>query len=533
MKKKLVALLLATTMVLSLVACGGSNGNDNAPAGTEESEGSSESTESSDTSNASAEDTDNGDIYEVVMQYPTLGTTPADIQMVEDAINERTESEIGVHVTLYPGSAFDLNNTSNLMISSGEKLDLLMSMFEGGIASYVNKGQLIELDDLIAEYGQDIIAAEDIAMSGGYFGGKLYGVPTEEKMGRVRGFLCRKDLLDKHEIAYDENHIYTYDEISEIFATVKAGEGEGFYCIAGNSGDEPASYYFDQYDFLGSSLASGSLPNYGVGSTDIVNYYATDYYAKSCGYTRGWYEKGYYSPDCNTITDSTIAQMQSGNYFGWFANTEPDMIASANSGLSAYVDTEVVALYTSEPAALTQNYQITIWGIPITCDNPEKTMQWLNMMYADKDIINLLKWGIEGTHYEFEEGSDCVVRFPDGVDAATVGYTAMLNVWGDKSKDYVMAPLDETYYQQLKDFNDSVTADYTSAALGYCFNSDPVKTQFAAVSDVISQYQSILGMGVVDPEKTIPEFLSALEAAGINDVIEENQSQLDAWLEMQ
>ena len=115
------------------------------------------------------------DIYEIVIQYPTLGTTPPDLQKVEDAINARVESEIGVHVTFYPVSAFETNNTTSLMVSSGEKLDLAISIFEGGVANYVNKGMLIELDDLVEEYGQDIVAAEGIAMEGGYFDGALYG----------------------------------------------------------------------------------------------------------------------------------------------------------------------------------------------------------------------------------------------------------------------------------------------------------------------------------------------------------------------
>ena len=88
---------------------------------------------------ASAEE----DIYEVVIQFPTLGTTPPDLQLVEDAINERTESEIGVHVTFYPVSAFETNTTTSLMVSSGEKLDLAISIFEGGVANYVNQGMLL------------------------------------------------------------------------------------------------------------------------------------------------------------------------------------------------------------------------------------------------------------------------------------------------------------------------------------------------------------------------------------------------------
>ena len=165
---------------------------------------------------ASAEE----DIYEVVIQFPTLGTTPPDLQLVEDAINERTESEIGVHVTFYPVSAFETNTTTSLMVSSGEKLDLAISIFEGGVANYVNQGMLLELDDLVEEYGQDILEAEGVAMEGGYFNGALYGIPTEEKMGRVKAFEARKDLLDKYGIEYDENKIYTAEELTEIFEVV-------------------------------------------------------------------------------------------------------------------------------------------------------------------------------------------------------------------------------------------------------------------------------------------------------------------------
>lgn len=472
---------------------------------------------------ASAEE----DIYEVVIQFPTLGTTPPDLQLVEDAINERTESEIGVHVTFYPVSAFETNTTTSLMVSSGEKLDLAISIFEGGVANYVNQGMLLELDDLVEEYGQDILEAEGVAMEGGYFNGALYGIPTEEKMGRVKAFEARKDLLDKYGIEYDENKIYTAEELTEIFEVVQAGEGEAFHCIAANGSEDPIFSYFDHTDQLGASYASGVLMNYGTDSDEIVNYFATDEFASFCDTVRGWFENGYLSQDCNTTTDSSLVQMQTGNYLGMFSNAEPDMIANHSASMQAYVGTDVVPLYTSAPASMTQFYQVTQWMIPITCENPEKTMEFLNLTYKDQDLVNLLYRGIEGTHWNFAEGSDCVVEYPEGIDNSNTPYSAVLNVWGDKMKDYVMAPLDETYYDQMREFNDSITT--VSNALGYAFNSDTVSTQYAAVNDVITQYESVLGMGVVDPEDTLDTFLSALDAAGINDVIAENQAQYDEW----
>ena len=56
-----------------------------------------------------------------------------------------------------------------------------------------------------------------------------------------------------------------------------------------------------------------------------------------------------------------------------------------------------------------------------------------------------------------------------------------------------------------------------------------MKTQYAAVSDVITQYQAVLGLGVVDPATELENFRSSLKAAGIDEVIAENQRQYDEW----
>ena len=50
--------------------------------------------------------------------------------------------------------------------------------------------------------------------------------PPRKKMGRVKDFECRKDLLDKYGIEYDEIRFTHLEDLSEIFATVQAGEGD-------------------------------------------------------------------------------------------------------------------------------------------------------------------------------------------------------------------------------------------------------------------------------------------------------------------
>ena len=50
---------------------------------------------------------------------------------------------------------------------------------------------------------------------------------------------------------------------------------------------------------------------------------------------------------------------------------------------------------------------------------------------------------------------------------------------------------------------------------------------------LFSKYLTQLEYGTVDLDTTYPEFLDALDKAGINKIIEENQKQLDAWLAAQ
>ena len=69
---------------------------------------------------------------------------------------------------------------------------------------------------------------------------------------------------------------------------------------------------------------------------------------------------------------------------------------------------------------------------------------------------------------------------------------------------------------ELNAYNAEVNESNTSRFIGYAFNPDVVKSQYAAVNDVISTYRTSLECGVVDPDEMLPKFLSALEAAGIN-----------------
>ena len=64
---------------------------------------------------------------------------------------------------------------------------------------------------------------------------------------------------------------------------------------------------------------------------------------------------------------------------------------------------------------------------------------------------------------------------------------------------------------------------------GFSFDSTPVSTQFAAVEAAMGTYFDPLINGLVDDvDASLEQFRSAMEAAGIQDVLDEMQSQVDA-----
>ena len=122
--------------------------------------------------------------------------------------------------------------------------------------------------------------------------------------------------------------------------------------------------------------------------------------------------------------------------------------------------------------------------------------------------------------------SDNVIDYPNGVDSSSVGFSGLGWLFGNQFLSYTFKGDDEKLWDDMKAFNDRAIK---SKALGFMFDSTPVKTEFAAVTNVTGQYRNALESGVIDPEKELPQFIAKLKDAGIDKIIAEKQKQLDEW----
>lgn len=168
------------------------------------------------------------------------------------------------------------------------------------------------------------------------------------------------------------------------------------------------------------------------------------------------------------------------------------------------------------------------WVIPMTAEEPEAAMRLLNLMYEDASIANLIQWGIEGKHYVVVDPETHLIGFPEGVDAGSSGYYSTLGLYGDMREVYVW---DASVSQKELDAFSAEAEERKTVAVGFHYiPTDAASVKITALTATIQQYTPALESGAVDVDSIYPQFLQALESGGINDVIADKQSQMDAFV---
>ena len=460
----------------------------------------------------------------VVFSYATFNNIPTNEvrASVEEAINAITREKIGVEVELMPISIWEYSSAVSRGLQGQDKIDVFQTLGDFNVAA--STGMALDITDMIDTLAPETkeIVGEDW-LNACTFKGKIYGIPTMKPIALTPMVVYRKDIAD--ELGLDFSNVNTPADLTDILMKVKEGHPEMTPVAAVNAGNIGLQLTVPDTDYLSDDYYTPK----GVIMNDeltVVDFYATDAFRAVCDLARDWYKNGLVMKDAATTSSTAAELMSTGNYFCYIASysyPEEDTAASISAQAgnfplgakivgSAFLDTTAINALT--------------WCVSSTSDVKEAALKFLNLTFSDKEIVNLLIYGIEGRDYV--QVGDGTVKYPDGQDAGTVPYTAQLSC-GTLGNFFLMYPMVGTDPASLDwELEQNKTAK-TSAAMGFTFDNSSVKSQYTAVSNVISEFLPGLVCGSVDPADDIPEFLEALEDAGLGDIIAAKQAQLDAW----
>lgn len=158
----------------------------------------------------------------------------------------------------------------------------------------------------------------------------------------------------------------------------------------------------------------------------------------------------------------------------------------------------MVAAEIVSPAMITTQVAAINFEIPKNSDNPEKTMEFLNLLYTDPDVINLFDLGVEGKHYV--KTDDVFIDYPKRTDPANPPY-GINQAWmfGNQLISHVFEGDKADIYAQLGEFNKGAMKSKT---LSFTYNPQPIKTELATITNVITQYKIGLEAGTLDSNES-------------------------------
>ena len=527
--KRTLALLLSLLLCLAaLTACGNTEQGATPPASD-----TSQGDQSADAPDGEVDDESDVDTDEmktiVVELFRTTTTDTATEERLTAAMNEITEELINVHVDLNFNSPTDIATKVSVGIPAGDQMDLMCFNPVGGctLGTLVAQNQVIDMTAYLEEYAPQTLELLEDYLPATTFDGQIMGVTNLRQLNESFWLTMNADVLEElglTEKAEACDDWTTYAEIMQevVDNTDLAGIGpnDGNGSIVENYaffvGEEEWSDSF-AFDNLGDQY---SLIYVDSETDTVMNYYATEEYAYAVEMAHEWYEAGLVYKD-SAITEQTRDAQISGNLS--FSITGQGGPATPVNKIAS-TQHNVLCKELATPVISSSNLIKFGFCMPVTCQEPEAAAKFLELMYTNADVMNLLLWGEEGVDWVLnDQGEAC---YPEGKDASSVYH-------GDEDvfpNCYIAYPWEglggdfrETSWEQLQ--NTPV-----SKYVGLSVDTSSVADQITACYNASQQYRAILNCGQADPETTLPEFLQALEEAGILDVLDCYQQQLDAWL---
>lgn len=439
-----------------------------------------------------------------------VDTEKFDGEMIAKALDDYASALVGAHIDLQYVEHERYDQVFNKYAVSDSLPDVFFLLSKDLANTLQKSGDLMPLDALIEDYGQGIIDSVDPDFLKVYLqGGITYAVPTVRDMARSMSFEYRVSIAEEYGI--DMSSIKNYTDLTGVFS----------HLVDSNADIIPiSSHNFTSWDPMGDEL--GVLLNYGQDTT-VVNLYETAEYEEYCRTISEWsHEKFLLDTDASTVAINNFVRTP--EIFGKRAGYWPGL---------PYVDSvdadDVIACAQfSDPYLYWDDLKRYAWGISSDCEHPEAAMKFLNLMYSDPYVINLLAYGIEGVHYEIIDEKNGIIDFPPGVDVNTSGYAQFRGMqYGNLLIGYAWNGYPADVWEQTREFNNNAKR---SMAFGFDYDKSPVTDEVYRCEKVVNEYACILDAGAGNASDILARFRSELKTAGIDKIVAEKQRQLDAWL---
>ena len=552
MKKRTICLLLAMIMVLSIVLAGCSKtaetpAADETPATTEPAE----TTDNTENPEAPEETAEPALEQKTIQLMITGAGKQANSDKVWAAFNEQLQQYVPNTTVEFIDVSFDeYSEKFSQVLASGEGVDLAWTGWLINKPQNIADGNLMPLDDLLAEYGQgivDILGENVVEIHRNADDGKLYYLPSWQGLvGDRRGWLVVTEIaelagdtwIEDTEAALNKWR-NNYSEGTEAFQAV-LDQATKYLAAAKEAGKLGAGINTGRV--FGWSMYNGTRSNPGVGGSEIgipfedntftvIDGVASEHYKLYAKTMADWYKEGYIRSDIMSVDTSTLTLPKNGEITDttYVFSCDPYLTEADQDAATADAGMDMTYLPVEENASLILGGD-TSYAIPYCADEPERAMMVLNAIYSQPDLYNTLIYGIEGEDYTKNADGTITTSYVGASPTADDSYGIQRWIIGSCKNALINNGTDPNYYADLEALEETARVN---PFMNFTFDRTNVEGICASLLNVYYEYGPQLDNGVAGDnwEELYNNYMAARKDAGIEELVTEFQNQLNAYIE--
>ena len=448
-------------------------------------------------------DKQNTEIPNIIWYYP--GDNSADMEAVLAEANKIIKPAIGANLVLKYIDKGGYKEKMNMMVAAAEKFDIcFVANWSYDFYSNVSKSAFLSLDDLIAKHAPNLKKVlPDLMWNAVTIDQQVFAVPNYQILPVQHSLAMNKELENKYK--FDFTNVKRLKDLEPYLDILKTNE-PSLYPYAPQRSEIDLDYEIVYpTDFIVIKKNDPSAKAY-------ISYMLPEY-QEHLKLMRNWYKKGYIRKDIVGSGNDTASLL--GLKYGLFWGTikpggEIDNLQKFKK--------EIMDIPMCEPYIPTSASARALTVISRTSPNPDKAIKMIELMHTNKELFNLLMFGLEGKNYN---------KVGDNVVETAVGNKYSLSPWmfGNQFNAYILKGQAENVWEKTKELNES--SQY-SPIWGFNFKLDNVKNEITQCTAVVKEY-SFITTGAEEPDTYYEEFMKKLEAAGVQKVLNEVQRQIDQW----
>ncbi len=433
---------------------------------------------------------------------------------VFEKVNEILAEKYNLKLDLIAIDSGNYDQKLQVMNAAREEYDIAYTAhWRNNYLANVTNDVFVELtEDMLKEYAPKTYEfLGDAAWDATRVDGKIYAVPNWQMMTRGTAVYIPSEYADLAGVNAED--IKSVDDLTNYIKKLNAVKPE--VNEIGGAWSQLITHYnmVEVYE----EKMPGVIDFTKEGKPVVFNQYESKEFADYVALRNSWIAEGYVTDKYNP--DSKAMSKEFKTAYGSIHQYSP-MSAStfkANNGYEADVVKFSDTLMT--PSGVTA----ALTGISTTSKHPEEALKMIEIMNTDPEIMNLIAYGIEGVDYDKISDTQIKLR-EDKKYSGPALYTI-----GSMANAYLVDTQPVTLIEDMKAHNDSAVA---SPLMGFNAKLDNLTLEISNCKTVVNEYLEMLDLGLHGADK-LAEFNANLKAAGVDNIINELQRQIDEWYEAQ